>query len=65
MQVSLLFLCSARPKPQDGIVANGEASNSKQKYTTIDDVLKGLVEWLCAQVFFHFQLSLVYNAAGT
>lgn len=59
MQVSLIFLCSARPKPQDGIVANGEASNSKQKFTTINDVLKGLVEWLCAQVF--FQLSVIFG----
>lgn len=41
---------SARPKTQDGVISNGEASNSKKKITTIDDVLKGLVEWLCAQV---------------
>ncbi|KAH7538451.1 hypothetical protein FEM48_Zijuj03G0200700 [Ziziphus jujuba var. spinosa] len=46
----LALIVSARPKPQDGIVANGEASNSKQKFTTINDVLKGLVEWLCAQL---------------
>ncbi|XWS58714.1 hypothetical protein CRYUN_Cryun08bG0058200 [Craigia yunnanensis] len=35
---------------KDGIVANGETSNSKKKFTTIDDVLKGLVEWLCTQL---------------
>ncbi|XVF30499.1 hypothetical protein REPUB_Repub16aG0063400 [Reevesia pubescens] len=37
-------------KTQDGIVANGEASNSKKKFTSIDDVLKGLVKWLCTQI---------------
>ncbi|CAL5422064.1 unnamed protein product [Camellia sinensis] len=36
----------ARPKDQ---FANGETSTSKKQLTTIDDVLKGLVEWLCAQ----------------
>ncbi|WCJ27770.1 V-type proton ATPase subunit H [Euphorbia peplus] len=46
----LALIVSARPKNQDGITANGEASNSKSKVTTIDDVLKGLVEWLCAQL---------------
>ena len=52
---SLLFFCdySARPKIQDGIIANGEASNSKKKSTSIDDVLQGLVEWLCEQVCIH------------
>ncbi|KAF5959279.1 hypothetical protein HYC85_000488 [Camellia sinensis] len=39
----------ARPKNQEG-TANGEASNSKKQLSTIDDVLKGLVEWLCAQL---------------
>ncbi|KAF5940531.1 hypothetical protein HYC85_021698 [Camellia sinensis] len=38
---------SARPKDQ---FANGETSTSKKQLTTIDDVLKGLVEWLCAQL---------------
>ncbi|PON49508.1 ATPase, V1 complex, subunit H [Trema orientale] len=46
----LASIVSARPKPQDIIVANGGASNSKKTFTTIDDVLKGLVEWLCAQL---------------
>ncbi|XP_022718617.1 V-type proton ATPase subunit H-like isoform X1 [Durio zibethinus] len=46
----LALIVSARPKTQDGVVANGKASNSKQKFTTIDDVLKGLVEWLCTQL---------------
>lgn len=46
----LAMIVSARPKTQHGFVANGEASNSKRKITTIDDVLKGLVDWLCAQL---------------
>ncbi|XVF30531.1 hypothetical protein REPUB_Repub16aG0066100 [Reevesia pubescens] len=46
----LALIVSARPKTQDGIIANGEASNSKKKFTTIDDVLKELVEWLCTQL---------------
>ncbi|KAF8391770.1 hypothetical protein HHK36_022004 [Tetracentron sinense] len=46
----LSLIVSARPKTQDVIISNGEASNSKSKRTTIDDVLKGLVEWLCAQL---------------
>ncbi|XP_012070239.1 V-type proton ATPase subunit H [Jatropha curcas] len=46
----LALIVSARPKTQDGFIANGEASNSKRKITTINDVLKGLVEWLCAQL---------------
>ncbi|MBA0710137.1 hypothetical protein Golax_025131, partial [Gossypium laxum] len=33
---------------KDGVVANGE--NSKKKGTTINDVLKELVEWLCTQL---------------
>ncbi|EEF42396.1 vacuolar ATP synthase subunit h, putative [Ricinus communis] len=46
----LALIISDRPKTQDGTIANGEASNSKRKGTTISDVLKGLVEWLCAQL---------------
>ncbi|XP_021620630.1 V-type proton ATPase subunit H isoform X2 [Manihot esculenta] len=46
----LALIVSARPKTQDCITANGQASNSKRKVTSIDDVLKGLVEWLCAQL---------------
>ncbi|KAI4327539.1 hypothetical protein L6164_019988 [Bauhinia variegata] len=46
----LALIVSARPRNQNGIVPNGEASNSKKPFTTIDDVLKGLVEWLCAQL---------------
>ncbi|KAK9087878.1 hypothetical protein Syun_030272 [Stephania yunnanensis] len=47
---------SARPNPAKCVIANGgatsngEASHSKNKITTIDDVLKGLVEWLCSQL---------------
>lgn len=48
--LALLSTCSARPKAGNGVNANGEASGSKKQITTIDDVLKGLVEWLCAQV---------------
>ncbi|KAH0915291.1 hypothetical protein HID58_029737 [Brassica napus] len=33
-----------------GAIANGEASGSKKHITTIDDLLSGLVEWLCAQL---------------
>lgn len=40
-------------------MSNGEASNSKKKITTIDDVLKGLVEWLCAQVCIHLGIGKV------
>ncbi|RZB61035.1 V-type proton ATPase subunit H [Glycine soja] len=39
-----------RPKNQNGIVSNGEASNGKKPFTTIDDVLIGLVKWLCDQL---------------
>ncbi|GMG99362.1 hypothetical protein Nepgr_001202 [Nepenthes gracilis] len=46
----LSLIVSSRPKKQHGGSVNGEASNSKSKITTIDDVLKGLVEWLCAQL---------------
>ncbi|KAB2037195.1 hypothetical protein ES319_D03G057100v1 [Gossypium barbadense] len=46
----LALIVSARPKTQNGVVANGEASNSKTKLTTIDAVLRGLVEWLCTQL---------------
>lgn len=54
--VTLLFFLgdySARPKSENGLIANGEASNSKKKSTSIEDVLKGLVEWLCAEVCTH------------
>ncbi|XP_010251374.1 PREDICTED: V-type proton ATPase subunit H [Nelumbo nucifera] len=46
----LSLIVSVRPKTHDGIIANGDASHSNKKSTTIDDVLKGLVEWLCAQL---------------
>ncbi|KAK5843170.1 hypothetical protein PVK06_005613 [Gossypium arboreum] len=46
----LALTVSARPKTQNGVVANGVASNSKTKLTTIDAVLRGLVEWLCTQL---------------
>ncbi|KAM7513806.1 hypothetical protein LguiA_003389 [Lonicera macranthoides] len=43
-------IVSARPKDQNVGTSNGEASNSKKKSTTIDDVLKALVEWFCSQL---------------
>ncbi|XP_059665642.1 V-type proton ATPase subunit H-like [Cornus florida] len=46
----LSLIVSARTKVQDGVTGNGETSSSKKKSITIDDVLKGLVEWLCAQL---------------
>ncbi|KAL3650090.1 hypothetical protein CASFOL_006493 [Castilleja foliolosa] len=45
----LSLIVSGRPKSQDSLLANG-ASNSKKEITTINDVLKGLVEWLCGQL---------------
>ncbi|XP_074321186.1 V-type proton ATPase subunit H [Silene latifolia] len=46
----LALILSARPKNQYGGAMNGEASDSKSKVATIGDVLKGLIEWLCAQL---------------
>jgi V-type H+-transporting ATPase subunit H len=46
----LTQIISARPKMQNGIVPNGEASNSKSKLTSTQDVLRGLVDWLCSQL---------------
>ncbi|PIN20395.1 Vacuolar H+-ATPase V1 sector, subunit H [Handroanthus impetiginosus] len=45
----LSLIVSERPKSRDGAIANG-ASKSKKEITTINDVLKGLVEWLCTQL---------------
>ncbi|XP_038992607.1 V-type proton ATPase subunit H-like [Hibiscus syriacus] len=44
----LASIVSARPRTQEGAVANGEAS--KIRGPTIDDVLKELVDWLCTQL---------------
>ncbi|KAL9248295.1 hypothetical protein vseg_021634 [Gypsophila vaccaria] len=46
----LALILSARPKNQYGGAMNGEASDSKSKITTIGDVLKGLIDWLCSQL---------------
>ncbi|QCD81713.1 V-type H+-transporting ATPase subunit [Vigna unguiculata] len=46
----LALIVSVRPKNQNGVVSNGEASNGKKPFTTIDDVLIGLVKWLCEQL---------------
>ncbi|KAL0679690.1 hypothetical protein Bca4012_007671 [Brassica carinata] len=37
-------------RPKASVIANGEASGSKKHITTIDDLLSGLVGWLCAQL---------------
>ncbi|XP_058730149.1 probable cellulose synthase A catalytic subunit 9 [UDP-forming] isoform X2 [Vicia villosa] len=39
-----------RQKNQNGSASNGGASNEKKSITSIDDVLIGLVKWLCEQV---------------
>lgn len=55
----LYFICmdfSARPKVRDAALQNGESSKAKKQSTTIDDVLKGLVDWLCAQVCLQFRI---------
>lgn len=49
----LSLIVSARPNVQNVVDANGDASNSKRTLTTKEDVLNGLVEWLCAQVHLH------------
>lgn len=41
---------SARLKAQDAALMNGEASDSKKKLNTVEEVLRGLVDWICAQV---------------
>lgn len=46
----LALVVSSRPKTEDAVNMNGETSASKKKFTTVDDVLKGLVEWICAQL---------------
>ncbi|XP_072997579.1 probable V-type proton ATPase subunit H [Typha latifolia] len=46
----LSLIVSVRPNVQNGMTPNGESSYSKSKSTSIDDVLKGLVEWLCSQL---------------
>ena len=69
--LAFLLTYSARPKAGNGVIANGEASASKKPITTIDDVLNGLVEWLCAQVlllfvfFFSFMLALHCFLSGS
>lgn len=46
----LSLIVSTRPKHPDGNFANGGPSISKTKGTSIDDVLRGLVDWLCSQL---------------
>lgn len=45
----LSLILSIRPI-QEGSDSNGEASSSKNKLMSVDDVLKRLVGWLCAQL---------------
>ncbi|KAJ8446800.1 hypothetical protein Cgig2_016110 [Carnegiea gigantea] len=44
------LLLFARPKNESNGVMNGEASDSKSKFTTVDDVLRGFIDWLCSQL---------------
>nr|CAB3454584.1 unnamed protein product [Digitaria exilis] len=46
----LTDIISARPKLQNGMLPNGDSSNSKSKLTSTHDVLRGLVDWLCSQL---------------
>lgn len=46
----LALIVSVRPKTQSGVASNGETSNEKKPFTSIDDVLIGLVKWLCEQL---------------
>ncbi|KAL9233532.1 hypothetical protein vseg_008516 [Gypsophila vaccaria] len=46
----LSLIISSRPKNQYGGALNGKTSDSKSKITPFGDVLKGLIEWLCAQL---------------
>ncbi|XP_058754787.1 V-type proton ATPase subunit H-like [Vicia villosa] len=46
----LALIVSVRPKNQNGNASNGGTSNEKKSITSIDDVLIGLVKWLCEQL---------------
>ncbi|RCV13430.1 hypothetical protein SETIT_2G346100v2 [Setaria italica] len=46
----LTDIISARPKLQNGMLPNGDSSNSKSKLTSTHDVLRGLVDWFCSQL---------------
>ncbi|CAN4096571.1 unnamed protein product [Withania somnifera] len=46
----LSLIVIARTNVQNGFDANGDASNSKRKVTSVEDVLNGLAEWLCEQL---------------
>ncbi|KAI0496252.1 hypothetical protein KFK09_022566 [Dendrobium nobile] len=47
---TLSLIMSVRPKYKVGIHSNGKAANEKSIFTSADDALKGLVEWLCSQL---------------
>ncbi|RZC64066.1 hypothetical protein C5167_025818 [Papaver somniferum] len=44
------FLEGTRPRTQSGCNTHVKFSHPKVKSTSVDDVLKGLLEWLCAQL---------------
>ncbi|KAI3959961.1 hypothetical protein MKX01_030252 [Papaver californicum] len=44
------MIVSARPRTQSGLNTHVKSTHSKDKSTSIDDVLKGLLEWLFAQL---------------
>ncbi|KAL8122207.1 hypothetical protein AgCh_018814 [Apium graveolens] len=46
----LTLIISARLKAQDAAIMNGEASDSKKKLNTVEEVLRGLVDWICAEL---------------
>lgn len=46
----MIFHISARLKAQDAALMNGEPSDSKKKLTTVEEVLRGQLDWVCAQV---------------
>uniref|UniRef100_A0A164STY2 V-type proton ATPase subunit H n=1 Tax=Daucus carota subsp. sativus TaxID=79200 RepID=A0A164STY2_DAUCS len=45
----LTLIISARLKAQDAALMNGEPSDSKKKLTTVEEVLRGQLDWVCAQ----------------
>ncbi|KAL1807873.1 hypothetical protein DCAR_0727257 [Daucus carota subsp. sativus] len=46
----LTLIISARLKAQDAALMNGEPSDSKKKLTTVEEVLRGQLDWVCAQL---------------
>nr|CAD1817282.1 unnamed protein product [Ananas comosus var. bracteatus] len=46
----LSLIVSVRPKVHNGMIPNGESSDSTSKFTNINEVLNSLAKWLCFQV---------------